>query len=379
MKESYYLVLDIGTSGVKALVFDSNFSVVSKAYKKLNKTSFLPGWVEQDPQALIQSSIFVIQNAITQSGVNRNSLVGLGITNQRETTILWDKNTGHPVYEAIVWEDNRTEAYCQEIKNNYGKIIRYKTGLEVNSYYSASKIKWILDKIDNINENLAFGTVDSWVIFNLIKNKTHLTDWTNASRTMLFNIQTKKWDEELLKIFKIPQNILPQVLQSTTGFGQMIDGLKILVVVGDQESSMFAAGASAGTTKVTYGTGTFISQIIGSEFRNFNNFNTTLTVDGQFMIEAKIEGTAQKIDHLLSVDQDLEPAVREICKEVDKYIQALPNKPSEIIIDGGITQYEKLKEIQEEISNIKIVKQKIFDGTALGVARLISKKSDEQN
>ncbi|KKW12800.1 MAG: Glycerol kinase [Parcubacteria group bacterium GW2011_GWA2_49_9] len=213
------LVLDVGTTGVKAFVFDSREKVLARAAESLQKSFPQKEWVEQDPFTLLAVSKKVLQTALGESGKTAEAMSGFGIANQRETTILWDRATGEPIYPAIVWEDKRTKAACEQLVREHGKMILEKTGLQVDSYFSASKIKWILDSVSGARTRaekgeLCFGTVDTWLLWNLAGNHPHVTDVTNASRTLLFNIHTKEWDEELLSLFSIPRALLPEVRPS---------------------------------------------------------------------------------------------------------------------------------------------------------------------
>ncbi len=370
------LVLDIGTTGIKALLFNAKKEIVKKTYKKIGKAFPEPGWVEQDPGELLSISQSLMQEVCEDIDVSR--IEGMGITNQRETTIVWDSESGKPVYPAIVWEDARTKAYCNEIKEQHEVTINNKTGLTSDSYFSASKINWVLNNTP-ITENLLFGTVDTWIIWNLCKYQPHVTDCTNASRTLLYNIQNGSWDDELLEIFQVPHTLLPQVLPSQAEFGILNESilgvpLKVLAVAGDQQSSLYAAGTTPGTTKVTYGTGAFLVQVLGDEFERHEPFFTTLVPDKDchlFAVEAKVAECGSRVDNALSNPEELRQVLTDIAKEVDIYIKKLPIKPTSITIDGGVVRDGILKEVQETVSGIPIIQQDPFDGTALGTAKLI--------
>ena len=259
---NYYLAIDSGTSSVRSIIFDSTFEIVSVAQEELSLIYPENGWVEQDPHEIIELQKNTIYNALKNANISGDKIIACGITNQRETTVIWDKKTGKPVYNAIVWQDRRTADFIESIKGKYTDLIRNKTGLVPDPYFSASKIKWILDRFNGNKDNLAFGTVDSWIMYNLVEGHPHLTDYSNASRTMLFDIIDLKWDDELLSLFDIPKNILPDVLDSNADFGSIeIDGFHIPVrgVLGDQQAALFGHKAiSRGDVKVTYGTGAFI-------------------------------------------------------------------------------------------------------------------------
>ena len=377
------IVLDIGTSSVKALIFDSSFNVIARTHKPLNRFSPKRGWVEQDPKELLSVCKNALREITKNSHLNQNSFSSLGITNQRETTICWDKKTGNPVYPAIVWEDARTSRFCSKLKKAYGKKIRSKTGLTMDSYFSASKIHWILKNTESAKQlansgRLAFGTVDSWILWNLLEGNPHITDYTNASRTLLFNIVNLKWDKELLKIFEIPASILPKVMPSRASFGNLKKdilgfSLPVTAVCGDQQASLFAAGTTKGITKVTYGTGTFIMQSLGSSFGLHNNFFTTL-VPGRkkplYAFEAKVARSGKEIEKALNQPKKLKLLFTRLSKKVGRFLNKLPDKPKEIIVDGGATQAKLLLQLQATTSRLTVKKQKIFDGTALGVAML---------
>ena len=381
----YLLVLDVGTSGVKAFVFDINLNVVAKAYKRLEKKRPHPSFVEQDPKEILKISQEVLREVISKSRLSPTSFLTLGITNQRETTICWNKKTGEPVYPAIVWEDTRTKVFCTDIEKKYGKIIKEKTGLTSDSYFSASKVWWILKNISGTrelikNHDLVFGTIDSWILWNFLENNPHLTDYTNASRTLLFNIKTLEWDKKLLDIFNIPVQVLPKVLPSKYLFGNLkkeVIGFSISVnaVCGDQQASMYAAGTKKGTTKVTYGTGTFVMQILGTNFAIQDDFFTTLVPNSKeplYALEMKINNTGKLVDGLLQKGLSIDMALTKIANKVNLIIKKLPLKPNSLIVDGGIIRDSKIVSIQTNISNIKVKTQSIYDGTALGVAKLIN-------
>jgi glycerol kinase len=383
--KGFSLVLDLGTTGVKAFIFDNNFNILVKAYQPLKKYFPRKGWVEQKPQEFLEVSLRVLQEVVKKSGLSRDFFIGFGLTNQRETTILWNKKTGKPIYPAIVWEDVRTKKFCTKLQKKYNQIIKDKTGLTLNPYFSASKIYWILQNVPEAKEvlrknNLIFGTVDSWILWNFLENNPHLTDYTNASRTLLFNIKTSSWDKELLEIFQIPPEILPRVKPSQFFFGNLKKeilgfSLPVLAVCGDQQASLYAAGVKRGITKVTYGTGTFVMQVIGSRFITHNNFFTTL-VPGRkhplYALEMKINDTGKQVEKVLQKKMPLGSILRAIAEKVDKILKNLPRKPKVLIVDGGITRDYKIVSIQRSVSEIKVKPQRTYDGTALGVAKLIN-------
>lgn len=385
--KKYALVLDIGTSGVKAFVFDDNLNVVVQTDKPLVKHFPHDGWVEQNPEELLETSRDVLREAVTKSGIDGHSFISLGITNQRETTILWDKKSGKPVYPAIVWEDKRTKQECIKWKSQFGETVRTKTGLFVDPYFSASKIWWVLNNVaeaENLlkNHELIFGTVDTWFLWNCLDGNPHFTDYTNASRTLLFNIQTLAWDKELLDLFIIPSEILPSFKPTQYVFGnlkrEILDfSLPVLAVCGDQQAGLYAAGQDVGTTKATFGTGSFIMQKIGQSFSLIEPFFTTLTADRQqpnYALEAKLDFYGNKIKSVLFNPEALKFTLTELAKKVDGYLKKLPIQIKNLVIDGGATRDGQLSSIQSEISQIPVRDQVIYDGTALGVAKMLFDK-----
>lgn len=384
-KGKYYLVLDVGTTGVKALIFDARFKIVTWTYLSLNKVRSGRHRVEQDPDELLAKGIAAIRKVVKAARLKKEEIVGFGLTNQRETVVLWDKSTGRPVYPAIVWQDNRTEAYCDRLRKRNEPTIMERTGLPILPYFSASKIRWMLDNVPRAaalarNKKLAIGTVDSWLLWNVTASRVHATDYTNASRTLLFNIKKMKWDKALLRIFGIPAGALPRALPSRSRFGDLDPGilgfkLPILAICGDQQASLFAAGTAPGTAKVTYGTGAFFMQILGPKYAREKGFFTTIAVSGKrpvFALEAKVNKGAADVLKVLKQPVALRRTITAIAREVGKITDRLEIKPKKIVIDGGITKYKKLPAIQRKISKIRIERQSIPNGTALGIAKLIA-------
>src|SRR4030095_734000 len=223
--QQYILSFDQGTTSSRAIVFDRSGSVIATAQKEFQQIYPQPGWVEHDPLEIWSSQISVASEAIVKAGLNVNDLISIGITNQRETTIVWDKKTGEPIYNAIVWQDRRTASYCDQLKKDgAAEMINQKTGLVIDAYFSATKLKWILDNVTGarakaINGELCFGTVDTWLLWKLTHGQVHATDVSNASRTMLCNIHTAEWDDELLKLFDIPGGVLPKIKSNSEVYG----------------------------------------------------------------------------------------------------------------------------------------------------------------
>ncbi len=274
----YILALDQGTSSSRAILFDKNLKIVGIRQTEYRQIYPNPGWVEHDPEDIWQSQYRVARELIEDSKISPAEIAAIGITNQRETTIVWDKNTGKPVYNAIVWQDKRTSNFCSVLKQaGYEHKIRIATGLLIDSYFSATKINWILNNVQGAKEkakkgDLLFGTVDTWLIWKLTGGKAHLTDYSNASRTLLFNIREQKWDDELLSIFDIPASVLPKVVPSSGISAHTAEGIfgenkiPIAGIAGDQQAALFGQSCfEKGTAKNTYGTGCFMLMNTGGE------------------------------------------------------------------------------------------------------------------
>jgi len=273
----YVLALDQGTTSSRAIVFDERGTRVATAQREFKQIYPQPGWVEHDPKEIFATQRAVAREAVTQAQVPLKDLQGIGITNQRETTIVWDRQTGEPIANAIVWQDRRTAERCRELKASGAEsLVRERTGLVIDPYFSATKIGWLLDSVPGARERakrgeLAFGTVDSWLVWHLTGNRTHVTDVTNASRTMLFNVHAQDWDEELMRLFDVPRALLPDVHPSTHAFGMVPaallgEPLVIAGIAGDQQAAMFGQAChSPGMAKNTYGTGCFMLLHTGGE------------------------------------------------------------------------------------------------------------------
>ena len=272
----FILALDQGTTSSRAIVFNRNGIPVAVAQKEFTQYYPKPGWVEHDPEEIWSTQAGVALEAITKAGLESVNIAAIGITNQRETTVVWNRKTGKPVHNAIVWQDRRTADFCDELKDGgQSRNILEKTGLIIDAYFSATKIRWILDNVKGARKlaedgHLAFGTVDSWLIWNLTRGRLHITDVSNASRTMLFNIHSLKWDEELLKIFNIPSGILPEVRSSSEVYGKteglFASGIPVAGIAGDQQAALFGQMCiEPGMVKNTYGTGCFMMMNIGNK------------------------------------------------------------------------------------------------------------------
>ena len=275
--EKYILALDQGTTSSRAILFNKKGEIYSVAQKEITQYFPKPGWVEHDPLEIWSKQAGVAAEATTKKGLNGNNIAAIGITNQRETVVIWDKHTGDPIYNAIVWQDKRTSDYCDQLKaEGKEKMIQEKTGLVIDSYFSGTKIKWILDNVEGARQkakagDLILGTMDSWLIWNFTKGELHVTDVTNASRTMLFNIHTMDWDDDLLELFDIPKSMLPEVKDSSEVYGHtkttvFASKIPIAGIAGDQMAALFGQMCTEkGMVKSTYGTGCFMLMNIGDK------------------------------------------------------------------------------------------------------------------
>ena len=299
----YILAFDQGTTSSRSIVFDHSSRIVSLAQKEFTQIFPESGWVEHDPGEIWRSQLETAVEALEKADLAASDLAAIGITNQRETTIVWDRETGVPVSNAIVWQDRRTSEFCDEIRAKYGQLIRNKTGLETDAYFSASKINWILENIEGAraraeNGELCCGTVDSWLVWKLTDGEKHLTDVSNASRTMLFNIHDLGWDKELLDIFAIPESILPEVRTSSELYGvvhkaNVLAGIQISGIAGDQQAALFGQACfDRGATKNTYGTGCFMLQNTGDQpVKSENRLLTTVAWQVGAKCEYALEGS----------------------------------------------------------------------------------------
>ncbi len=300
----YVLALDQGTTNSRAIVFNRNGKICGMAQSEFKQIYPKSGWVEQDPLDIRSSQMGTFMEALVRSGIGVGDIQAIGITNQRETAIVWDKFTGEPVYNAIVWQCRRTSAYCEQLKNaGYSEMIYQKTGLVIDPYFSATKIKWILDNVEGARERaraggLCFGTVDTYIMWHLSGGKIFATDYTNASRTMLFNIHTLEWDKELLNLFDIPEEMLPEVHPSSYNYGvtsKKLIGKAIPIsgVAGDQQSALFGQlCVSEGDVKCTYGTGCFLLMNTGNKpVVSKNGLLTTLAACREGEVQYAVEGS----------------------------------------------------------------------------------------
>ncbi len=271
----YILALDQGTTSSRALLFDKDGNVVSVVQQEFKQIFSQPGWVEHDPEEIASSQIAVAQQALSKANLKAGDVAAIGITNQRETTIVWNRDTGKPIYNAIVWQDRRTSDSCEQLRQaGHGPAIQKKTGLLIDAYFSATKVTWILDNVAGAHAladsgKLAFGTVDSWLLWKLTGGRVHVTDVSNASRTMLFNIHGEEWDQELLDLFRIPKLMMPSVRSSSEEYAEVsgvesLNGIPVAGIAGDQQAALFGQRCTCpGLTKNTYGTGCFMLQNTG--------------------------------------------------------------------------------------------------------------------
>ncbi len=300
----YILSFDAGTTSSRAIVFDKKGTIVAVAQKEFQQIFPQPGWVEHDANEIWSTQIGVAAEAIVKAGITANDIAAIGITNQRETTVVWDRNTSQPVYNAIVWQDRRTSDYCDQLKKDgTAAIIKEKTGLVTDAYFSGTKIKWILDNVEGAREkaekgDLCFGTVDSWLLWKLTNGKVHATDVSNASRTMIFNIHSLEWDGELLQKMNIPAGILPQVRASSEVYGHtqhLLTSAEIPVagMAGDQQAALFGQMCTAeGMVKNTYGTGCFMLMNTGAKpVTSHNNLLTTIAWKINDEVHYALEGS----------------------------------------------------------------------------------------
>jgi glycerol kinase len=300
----YILSLDQGTTSSRAIVFNNKGEIISVAQKEFTQIFPEPGWVEHDAIEIWDTQFIVAVDALHKANLKATDIAAIGITNQRETTVVWDRNTGKPIYNAIVWQDRRTASFCDELKvNGHADMIKQKTGLVIDAYFSGTKVKWILDNVAGAREKaakgeLCFGTIDSWLVFKLTNGRTHVTDVSNASRTMLCNIGTTQWDGELEKLLNVPGNMLPQIRSSSEVYGHVenvepLNGIPIAGIAGDQQAALFGQLCTQpGMVKNTYGTGCFMLMNTGQEMvMSKNNLLTTIAWKVNGITQYALEGS----------------------------------------------------------------------------------------
>ncbi|NWJ47989.1 MAG: glycerol kinase GlpK [Chloroflexi bacterium] len=307
MADGYILAIDQGTTGTTTIIFDHDTNIIGRGYNPIRQIYPRPGLVEHDPVEIWNGTISTIQQAMSQAQIGYNELAGIGITNQRETVVLWERETGRPIGNAIVWQDRRTLAMCERLKaEGLEAELHHKTGLVLDPYFSATKVAWLLENVDGLKERakkgeILLGTIDSWLIWNLTGGKLHLTDMSNASRTLFYNIHELKWDEDILNYLGIPISMLPDVRYSSFPFGEVQPGLlapdspaiPIAGVAGDQQAALFGqAGFQKGELKITYGTGAFLMVNTGTEpVDSQNGLLTTIAWGYKNKVEYALEGS----------------------------------------------------------------------------------------
>ncbi|MEM1134212.1 MAG: glycerol kinase GlpK [Bacteroidota bacterium] len=436
----YILALDQGTTSSRAILFDQAGKIQATAQKEFRQIFPQPGWVEHDPMEIWNSQHDVTSEILSASEGGASAIAALGITNQRETTIIWDRESGEPIYNAIVWQDRRTASTCDQLKDaGYAEQVKAKTGLVIDAYFSGTKIKWVLDNVSGAREKaaagkLAFGTVDSWLIWQLTKGALHITDVTNASRTMLFNIHTLTWDEDLLKMLDIPSSLLPEVKSSSEIYGESSLGIPIAGIAGDQQAGLFGQMAiEPGMVKNTYGTGCFIVTNTGNKpVTSENNLlstiawqingETTYALEGSIFIggavvqwlrdELDFVKNAAETEALANTVEDnggvyLVPAfaglgaphwdqyargtiigitrgttkghiaraaLEAICYQTKDVMNAMLADAQipiqELRVDGGACVNNTLMQFQADILDVNVVRPEVFETTALGAAYL---------
>lgn len=341
--KKYIMAFDAGTTSSRTIIFDKNGEIVSSAQKEFTQYFPKPGYVEHDANEIWSTQLGTAIEAMYKAGISADEIASIGITNQRETTVLWNKKTGEPIYNAIVWQCRRTSSYCDELKaNGYEDMIKEKTGLIIDAYFSATKIKWILDNVKGARKlaedgDLMFGTIDSYLIYRLTDKKVHVTDYSNASRTMIFNINTLKWDDDILELLNIPKNILPEVKNSMEIYGytnEKIFGqeIPIAAAIGDQQSALFGQLCiDEAEAKNTYGTGAFLLMNTGDKIVNSKNgllSTIAWSIDGKvnyalegsiFVAGSSIQWLRDKL-RLIDSSEDSEYMARKVDDTLDCYV-----------------------------------------------------------
>ncbi len=337
----YILSLDQGTTSSRTIVFNKKGEIVSKAQYEYEQIYPKAGWVEHDPEEILKSQLRSLAEALINGGIEAKEIAAIGITNQRETTVLWDKRTGKPVYNAIVWQCRRTAPMCEALKaEGLGEYVTEHTGLIIDAYFSATKIKWILDNVEGVRElaeegNLLFGTVDTWLIWNLTAGRVHVTDYSNAWRTMLFDVDKLCWDKYLCDKLDIPMNILPRVAPSSEVYGavaqgipgiEALAGIPICSAIGDQQAALFGQACfNPGQAKNTYGTGCFLLMNTGNQrVRSKNNLVTGIAWGLNGEVEYCIEGSAFNAGSVIQWLRD-ELNIIKSAPECDKFAESVPD------------------------------------------------------
>ena len=395
-KPRYVMALDQGTTSSRAIIFDQKGEMVSVAQRPFNQYFPKPGWVEHDGKEIWASQVAVLTEALAKVRLDAADIQAIGVTNQRETTLVWDRATGEPLYNAIVWQDRRTSRYCDEIREEWQAKIQEKTGLVLDAYFSATKAKWILDNVEGARARaergeLCFGTVDTWLIWNFTRGKVHVTDPSNASRTMLYNIHTLDWDEELLKLFGVPRAMLPQVKSSSEVYGETSTRftettIPIAGIAGDQQAALFGQLCTEkGMLKNTYGTGCFLLMNTGTS-ADINNLAHTVEDNGGVYFVPALTGLGAPYwdqyarGALLGItrgttDGHIARATLEgIAFQVYDIVKAMEadagQATSQLRVDGGASKSDYLMQTQSDLFAFDIVRPRTIETTALGAAYL---------
>lgn len=347
MAKKYVIALDQGTTSSRAIIYNQNAHPLGSAQKEFTQFYPKPGWVEHDPEEIFKSQLNVMQSVIIDNDIKMDEIAAIGITNQRETVVLWDKETGKPVYNAIVWQCRRTSSFCEKlISEGYEDSIREKTGLKIDPYFSGTKIKWILDNVSGLRERaekgeILAGTIDTWLIWKLSAGAVHVTDVTNASRTMLFNIHTLDWDSDLLKLLDIPRCILPEVKDSSCVFCTTepdICGFSVPIAsaIGDQQAALFGQGCfQKGDAKNTYGTGCFMLMNTGSTPVKSKQLLTTIALGMKGEVQYALEGSVFMGGAVIKWLRD-ELELISSAPEVDRLAESVPDTNGAYLVPGFV-------------------------------------------
>src|SRR5213082_1572946 len=398
----YILALDQGTTSSRAMVFDHSGSVVALAQKEFRQIFPKPGWVEHDATEIWATQLHTATEALAKAGLTAPDIAAIGITNQRETTVVWDRETGEPVHHAIVWQDRRTAARCDQLKaRGLAPLIKRKTGLVVDAYFSGTKLEWLLRNVPGARAKakagrLAFGTVDSWLVWNLTGGRVHVTDPSNASRTMLFNLRSGDWDDELLKLFGVPRSVLPAVSSSSEVYGEtrLLGGsIPIAGIAGDQQAALFGqACTQPGMVKNTYGTGCFMLMNTGTKpIASKHNLLTTVAwrignrteyaLEGSIFIAGAVvqwlrdgRGILAGVTRGTTAAHIARAALEGIAFQVADVLRAMEAdakiKLKELRVDGGASANNLLMQFQSHLLAVPVVRPKVTETTALGAAYL---------
>ena len=347
MAKKYIVALDQGTTSSRAIIYNELAQPLGSHQEEFEQIYPHPGWVEHDAETIVKCQLRVLQTLFIEKEIRYDEIAAIGITNQRETVVIWDKKTGKPVYNAIVWQCRRTADYCEELKKKgLDEMIHSKTGLKIDAYFSGTKIKWILDNVPGVRERaekgeLLAGTIDTWLIWKLSGGKCHVTDYTNASRTLLFNIHTLKWDDDLLSLMNIPKSLLPKVCNSSEVYCKTdpeVCGFEVPIAsaIGDQQSALFGQGCfNKGDVKNTYGTGCFMLMNTGSEAVSSKNLLTTIALGMNGKIEYALEGSVFIGGAVIKWLRD-ELELISSAPEIDRLAESVPNSNGAYLVPAFV-------------------------------------------